>query len=82
VTWSEKQVVEASFCERSALLLRKSSSLYKALPQQHSSHLQLGHSLDEALVSHSEGKQPQSAQLISIPRHYAIELKRIQRGEY
>ena len=38
-----------------------------ACQQQHSFHVQLGHTVDEELALHSEGRQPQSAHLISIP---------------
>ena len=38
-----------------------------AVQQQHSCHVQLGHSLSEELALHSEGRQPQSAQLIFMP---------------
>ncbi len=38
-----------------------------AFQQQHSFHVQLGHSLVDLLSLHSEGKQPQSAHFISAP---------------
>jgi hypothetical protein len=40
--------------------------LSMAAQQQHSRIAQLGQSLDEGLALHSEGKQPQSAHLISM----------------
>jgi hypothetical protein len=44
----------------------------KTRQQQHSSHLQLGHSPGEGLALHSEGRQPQSAHSISITDEYMI----------
>lgn len=48
---------------------------WAAAQQQHSSQVQLGHFSGDGLARHSEGRQPQSAHLISMPVIEAAGLK-------